>query len=114
MNHAELSRQLAIAIGYAPECVYINKQPPYEWVQVYGAGTGAPGIEVRRWSLFDYRNPTIALPVLEWLMRGNGAILSLLEAGFWISLRTKGINAHASTLEEAIARAAVAVGGKGE
>lgn len=67
MNHAELSRDLALALGYYPKSVRI--------------ALGATSADVYRitndmgpyWRVFDYRSPDVALPLLRWLMMNFAA-----------------------------------------
>jgi len=109
MNHAELSRDLALAIGYYPESVRIDtdKQGKYE-----------PACRVYRisydmgpyWRWFDYRHPDVAMPLLVWLMREHGCFAD--GPRFTIESADHPWVISADTPEEAIARAVIAVGGK--
>ena len=95
--HAALSAQLARALGWPyigtdEHCVFVTD------------GDGSCG-----W--FDYRDATIALPVLEWLMR-NGIFMTR-DPTFpdWVMVRGCPDETDRSypSLCEAIARAAIAV-----
>lgn len=92
-EHAALSAQLARALGWPyigtdEHCVFVTD------------GDGSCG-----W--FDYRDPSVALPALEWLMREHEAKADADNLWFWVCC---GSNvAYGDTLPEAIARAAIAV-----
>ena len=106
-NHAELSRDLALALGYYPESVSIETDiNDYEHCFVYRIYYDQKHCEWRR---FDYRSPDVAMPLLKWLMlkhsahpRWNGKQFEVW--GLWVDFGW--------TLEEAIARACIAVGVK--
>ncbi len=106
-DHAEISRQLALAIGYAPESVRVVSPWPPGYCEVYRI-TNDMG---PYWREFDYRSPDVALPLLVWLLDKHDPMLVRNRAipAFTIDLPNKTI--HADTLEEAIARAAIAVKG---
>lgn len=114
MTDAELSKELALALGYAPESVCIDtaKQGKYEPVcRVYRISYDMGPY----WRWFDYRHPDVTLPLIEWLMRehgvtawhgfGKGYVVDALDLCY-----TK---AHVDTLAEAVARAVIAVKGGG-
>ncbi len=116
-EHAELSRRLALALGYAPESVSLK---------CFGGRCGVYRVDRQyqdkgihngpeRWHMFDYRQPDVALPVLEWLMRKYDGMLTLNPELGEYRIRTFKPNdsrcAYANTLPEAIARAACAVKG---
>jgi hypothetical protein len=97
-DHAALSAQLARALGW-PDVTDFD-----EPLGVHVSdGTNNCG-----W--FDYRDSSVALPVLEWLMREHG-----FEPWFfaitWYMSRHDHNSLYGRTLPEAIARAAIAVGG---
>lgn len=100
-EHAALSAQVARAIGWKYVATDIN--PPVYHVYVSN-DAGECG-----W--FDYRDPSVALPLLEWLMREHGASVFTYAC---IRIKTDrtlcGIEFHDGvTLTEAIARAVIAV-----
>ena len=110
LNHAELSRELALALGYYPESVRVKHE-----------GTNSAYCQVYRkcrltfhedpyWLALDYRSPDVALPLLAWLMRHHSVSIDHYFSG-WV-IRVYGISIQADTLEEVIARACIAVGGK--
>jgi hypothetical protein len=107
MNHAELSRDLALALGYEPARVRLGRDACYVITRKFDATLG---IEVLgSWPL-DYRDPTVWGPVLIWLMREH-RVWPQIPTQTWDMLnvtmtRTLGIG---DTLPEAIARAAIAV-----
>lgn len=111
MNHAEISKALAIALGYAPEsvCIDTDKQGKYEPVcRVYRISYDMGPY----WRWFDYRHPDVTLPLIEWLMRehdvtawhgfGKGYVVDVDDE--WV---------EGDTLAEAVARACIAVTGGG-
>lgn len=66
MTDAELSKELALALGYAPEsvCIDTDKQGKYEPVcRVYRISYDMGPY----WRWFDYRHPDVTLPLIEWL-----------------------------------------------
>ena len=103
MNHAELSRDLALAIGYAKNDVHLDLDGDcWVWRE--------PDYGPHGWKLFDYRSPDVALPLLEWLMRHHSVGLDHYFSG-WV-IRVYGKSIQADTLEEVIARACIALKGK--
>ena len=111
-SHAELSKQLALALGYCPESVRVK--PNYgggEHVLVYSKrGTHR---KFPKWRVFDYRSPDVAMPLLVWLLDKHD-MECYCELGLFV-VRTSDVHHYvtADTLEEAIARAVIAVkGGK--
>lgn len=118
-SHAELSRDLALAIGYFPESVQLTDLAIFgPRCIVYGAGSGQPFevavINNKGWSVFDYRSPDVAMPLLVWLVtEHNGTVEPGLEMRFRVYARPSkyvcGLWRTADTLEEAIARAVIAV-----
>lgn len=121
-NHAELSRDLALAIGYYPESARTRKANPYAsnpmmWAphcEVYG-DWWTKHKERPEWRVFDYRDPTVWGPVLEWLMcrevrpefYTTAPHFGMLRAGEFG--RYPPIDIEADTLPEAVARAAIAI-----
>lgn len=116
MTPAELSRELALAIGYAPESVRIipsDIAPEHEFCTVFTDRYACTS----NWYDFDYREPDIAMPLLEWLMRTHRAcaMVSRAEDAFCIMYDFYGIcgrTIYSKTLPEAIARAVIAVKGR--
>lgn len=113
VNHADLSRQLALALGYAPESVRVESSvisDENEYVTVYTDryNYGHGGF----WYDFDYRDPSVCLPLIKWLIHNHYATIeekraANKEAGVFIA----GDGWYwADTLEEAVARACIAVG----
>jgi hypothetical protein len=119
VTHAELSRQLALALGYAPESVRMNKQiyrkgvcEDAENVVVYRAYSAADPRPM--WFPFDYRDPSVVVPLIKWLLIERGATVEAMlperkQSGVWL----RGLHWRwCDTLEEAVARAVIAVGVK--
>ena len=108
MNHAELSRELALALGYFPESVRMQGGV----CMVYGCWNDLGP----RWRLFSYDGASVAMPLLKWLITKQEAGVSGAASGepFCIWFRVgKALRWVAyDTLEEAIARAVIAIGGK--
>ncbi len=121
-DHAEISRQLALALGYAPESVQLTDPAIFgPRCIVYGAGSGQPFevavINEKGWSVFDYRSPHVAMPLLVWLMKEHGCEPDhSIDERKWYFFAPNGqfwsYKSYADTLEEAIARAVIAIGGK--
>jgi hypothetical protein len=108
-NHAELSRQLALALGYAPESVRVNKQiyrkrvcEDAENVVVYRAYSAADPRPM--WFPFDYRSPDVCLPLLKWL---HAVTVCGPDYG---GVVVNNESFKYDSLEEAVARAVIAVG----
>lgn len=111
MNHAELSRDLALAIGWKyvyPHCPDTDAAWKYEYAAV-SDGPSARGTMLP-WRKFDYRSPGVWGPVLEWLMREHRfpAYWSRIAEKFVIPGADNRI--ECDTLPEAVARAAIAIG----
>lgn len=124
-DHADLSAQLARALGWR----YVYPHSPETdaaWFRCdkdYIAVSEGPGPRgtMLRWRKFDYRAPSVALPVLEWLRTKHSATLGTdARSGRpYIALWERHNDGapmadwriEGDTLHEAIARAAIAVGG---
>lgn len=95
-EHADLSRRLALALGW---CTVAGK---LEEVEVHGP-------KMHGFRRFDYRDPTVWGPVLEWLQ--NRHDVQTIRYGdvsqVWISGR--GAIGVGNTLPEAVALAVIAV-----
>ena len=111
-EHAALSAQLARAIGWRLIDIagFHGQEPPSV---MFG-----PGLFVwfgnkpdQYWRKFDYRDPSVAMGVLEWLIREHGAAVPRTADNTRISVvcRLPGEWGVGDTLPEAIARAAIAV-----
>ena len=105
-NHAELSKELALALGYHPESVRIytpsdecprvyRQQGPHRWPT---------------WYDFDYRSPDVCLPLLKWLIDKHCAVVYRDVKSFRVDQSATFDVNRADTLEEAVARAVIAVG----
>ena len=105
-EHAALSRDLALAIGYAPESVrivhehWMNK-PVCQVLRSDGVHHGP------HWVIFRHTNPTVCLPLIEWLAIRHRIFLWCSVDGIWSS--SNGL--WVPTLAEAVARACIAVKG---
>lgn len=110
MNHAELSRDLALAIGYHPESVWQDSEK--RQVLVYGQWSNS---FLAHWCSFDYRSPDVYGPLLKWLMREHGGCSSKSEREYMrvgYQHPNGGFDVKVcDTLEEAIARACIALKG---
>ena len=112
-DHAALSAQLARALGYYPESVRIleNLCIVYRIGVSWRAFTPI-NVSRERWAEFDYRDPSVALPVLEWLMKEHWCFVTgpipSIESADHMDMRIQ-----TDTLPEAIARAAIAVAEEG-
>lgn len=104
-DHAQLSRDLALALGYYPESVRIA---PSTYCAVYRNCYGQ-----ERWEELDYRDPTVCLPLIERLMREHGALpIHASSTGrFGFACRQIAVPVWAGTLAEAVAKAVIAVKG---
>ena len=103
-DHAALSAQLARALGW--RIVDVVEVTDYEGLFVDTVcKVRHKGARFSR--LFDYRDATIALPVLEWLMQQSVWIEPCADR-FLVAERLS-IGKSFATLHEAIARAAIAV-----
>ena len=119
-EHAALSAKLARAIGWEHVYPPCDEVPSYwrhphilvsEWVPSRG--------RMMTWRMFDYRDPSVAMPVLEWLRTKHSATLGTdaRSGRSYIALWEKHNDGapmvdwriEADTLPEAIARAAIAV-----
>jgi hypothetical protein len=109
-NHAELSRDLALALGWKKVQLHRGK---YDYPKELSCMVCADPPEWN-WRWFDYRSPDVALPLLKWLIRNRPeVILSDLGIGRTVYLeawsRDCELYTDGDTLEEAIARAVIAV-----
>lgn len=115
MSDAELSRELALALGW--KYVYPHSiETDVAWFRIkrdYIAVSEGPGPRgtMLRWRKFDYRDPTVWGPLLDWLG-------SEYRKFFWYCSPTSlagprwscsGGGIIAPTLAEAVARAVIAV-----
>ena len=109
-DHAALSAQLARALGYYPESVRIleNLCIVYRIGVSWRAFTPI-NVSRERWAEFDYRDPSVALPVLEWLMREHGVSVCFDDGYGQYEIERYGTPRYFDTLSEAIAWAAIAV-----
>ena len=106
MNHAELSRDLALALGYPPKSVRVKEAPPVR-CQVWPTKNWTIGDgPFHRWWDFDYRDPTVVVPLIELLMVKH-------DIDMWLAIDGKfhmyGSGVTADTLAEAVARAVIAL-----
>lgn len=60
MTDAEISRRLALAIGYKPKQIRIEKRNVLVWNK-----QTIPGFEFIGWHKFDYFDPTVIWPIAE-------------------------------------------------
>lgn len=112
MNHAELSKQLALALGYYQESVRITQTIPEQCVVFRVLNVNALKGPIERWFGFDYRDPSVALAMVELLLSEYAMCIDTRPFGkftvgsartqFWLS---------ADTLPEAAARAVIALKG---
>ena len=100
-DHAALSAQLARALGYYPESVWVNDYFCYVFRNAW--------FDKETWCRFDYRDPSVAIPVLEWFGVHHSLNVWSPERGGWSWSTGEGFDGHCGTLHEAIARAAIAV-----
>ena len=107
-SHAELSRDVALAIGHAPESVQIIHYSTANAIcYVYRI---VNEVKFEDWVAFDYRSPDVAMPLLKWLIKNHNGVAFLFDGSFAIE---RGDDWHeCDTIEEAIARAVIAVGRK--
>lgn len=107
MSDAELSRDLALALGYAPESVRIDTD---------ARGIFTPVCKVYRitndmgpyWRHFDYRDPSVCLPLIDFLIREHDAMVwHGMGKGYVIDVDDEWMDE--ATLAEAVARAVIAV-----
>lgn len=112
-EHAALSAQLARAIGYA-ECDVRLHGLCLDSCYVRNTRDDVPRHLIAPWDVhqakFDYRDPSVAMGVLEWLMREHGAVVRHLPKNHYaVTMSMYMRELVADTLPEAIARAAIAV-----
>lgn len=109
MNHAELSRDLAFALGYYPESVRFFGMPDNWTCEVYRVTNGIGPY----WRVFDYQDIRVAMPLLKWLITKQEAGISGAASGepfcIWFRVGKAMRRVAYDTLEEAIARAVIAV-----
>jgi len=94
MTDADLSRQLALALG---------------WKISHVTSSGEVHVCIKRGNSrkFSYTDPTVCLPLLDWLLRDGAE----LWRGASFSIHGTEYFARAPTLEEAVARAVITVKG---
>lgn len=95
-DHAELSRSLAVAIGYAPEDVRLFTWPAIRKCEVRWRG---------KWRRFDHRDPAVIWPIAE---KYNFFPMRWAD-GTWSAPKMGGI-VNADTAAKAVALAVI--GGK--
>lgn len=114
---ADLSAELALALGYFPESVQfdletthtkregIRTMPGERIAYVFGQWENAL---VGYWRRFDYRHPSVYGPLVAWLGEKHD------REPWYSSSRRKWMTATAQydTLPEAVARACIALKGK--
>ena len=115
-THAELSKQLALALGYCPESVrVVNAGTRHALCRVFRLNEN---IGMNDWAWFDYRDPAVAMPLLQWLAPPYGSVTCWPNEESWTvfvirrDVAGKKVHINANTLEEAIARAVIAIGGE--
>ena len=96
-DHAALSAQLARAIGYEQ----ISVQTCGDYALVHGLWDDS-GRDWQHWRTFDYRDPSVALPVLEWLMREQGVSVCFDDEYGQYEIERYGTPRYFDTLPEAI------------
>lgn len=100
-DHADLSRRLALAIGYTPEDVRICKDGTEHWCEVRWPLTWWSG-----WWVFNYRDPDVIWRVAE---RYDVFPTRLADAR-WLAVMGETLTfcyGHGSTAAEAVARAVI-------
>jgi hypothetical protein len=108
-SHAELSRDLALALGYYPESVQVFRADTMgRKCQVFRVDY--PIYPLGHWRKFDFRDPSVAMPLLVWLMTRFNTQLDHHASGWFF--RVYNYCVTGDTLEEAICRAVIAVRGK--
>lgn len=113
MTAAELSAELARALGYFPECVRIVTAGKFDsWpthCEVYREYVEGHPRTLCGWMSFHYTDPTVYGPLVAWLVRNGGVMLCGLDND-GVGLVYKGWKTlEADTLPEAVARACIAV-----
>lgn len=108
-NHAELSKELALALGYHPQSVKIE----HGLCLVYGYWNGMGP----RWRIFSYDGASVCLPLIDWLMREHDGWTFPMMWSTGTRLRitvgwNKRTSIDADTLAKAVARAVIAVKGQ--
>lgn len=112
MTDAELNRKLALALGYAPE--NMGMEGAGRSFMVRGTWDGYTYEYCRK---FDYRDPTVVVPLIKWLTRTYGGFFTRDVIGphqVWYLPRCFPSMPDRSypTLEEAVCKAVIAVKGK--
>lgn len=110
MTDAELSKELALALGWPVVIVGLASNPNGVFVHMDDGAS--------EWREFDYADPTVCLPLIEWLMREYGGFFTRDVIGphqAWYLPRCFPSMPDRSypTLAEAVARAVIAVKGGG-
>ena len=112
MTDAELSKELALAIGW--EDVYPVSLATWKHPYVMVSEGVVPRGQMMQWRMFDYRDPTVCLPLIEWLMREHVAKIDHGDSKYWVEINNFADRwASADTLAEAVALAVIAVKGGG-
>ena len=109
MTDAELSRDLALAIGW--KHVYIE----HGVCRVGEPLMPGRGVDhILNWKAFNYFAPDVCLPLLDMLMREHKCIIepSVLNGDIGVWIKDFGYT-WADTLPEAVAKAVIAVKGAG-
>lgn len=119
MNHAQFSADLARAIGYYKDDIGIwNVGAPYEESSGNIAWHVAANQECHvyrdekswhGWRAFDYRDPTVAFPLLEWLMREHDICIGWAKQWDRWCVSSLTDVSYYKDFPEAIARAVIAV-----
>jgi len=115
-DHADLSKSLALALGW--EDVYPVSLATWKHPYVMVSEGVVPRGQMMQWRMFDYRDPTVCLPLIEWLMREYGGFFTRDVIGphqVWYLPRCfPGMPDRSyPTLAEAVAKACIAVNGGG-
>lgn len=110
-DHADLSRRLALAIGWEPSAIRVVGQTV--WIYKSDHPWKANNPPLHPWTPFDYRDPVIAWRVAE---RYNAFPVKTSETQWLAGCRTTGPRAtgvymHADTAAEAVARAVIGARG---
>jgi len=118
MTDAELSRDLAMALGW--KYVYPNSPATKKyWKHEYAAVSEGPGPRgtMLVWRRFDYTAPSVVVPLIKWLTQPHGGFRCWPNEESWTVLvsrrdiEERNIQVQADTLEAAVAKAVIAVKG---